>query len=89
MMSLTCRILKNGTNEPPEQKQSHRHRKQTYDYQGEKERRDKLGDWGCLIHTNICKVHVQPLQLYPTLCNRVDCRPARLLCPWGFSRQEY
>ena len=24
-----------------------------------------------------------------TLCGPVDCSPARLLCPWGFSRQEY
>ena len=52
MMSLTCRILKNGTNEPPEQKQSHRHRKQTYDYQGEEERREKLGT-GVAIYTLI------------------------------------
>ena len=26
-------------------------------------------------------------QLCPTLCNPIE--PARLLCPWGFSRQEY
>ena len=26
-------------------------------------------------------------QLCPTLCNRIS--PARLLCLWGFSRQEY
>ena len=24
-----------------------------------------------------------------TLCNPMDCSPPRLLCPWGFSRQEY
>ena len=23
------------------------------------------------------------------LCDPIDCSPARLLCPWGFSRQEY
>ena len=23
------------------------------------------------------------------LCDPMDCSPARLLCPWGFSRQEY
>ena len=32
-------------------------------------------------------------QSCPTLCNPMDCqaplRAARLLCPWGFSRQEY
>ena len=27
------------------QKQTHRHRKQTYGYQGEREGRDKLGIW--------------------------------------------
>ena len=26
-------------------------------------------------------------QSYPTLCDRME--PSRLLCPWGFSRQEY
>ena len=25
----------------------------------------------------------------PTLCNPMDYNPSRLLCPWGFSRQEY
>ena len=24
-----------------------------------------------------------------TLCDPKDCSPSRLLCPWGFSRQEY
>ena len=24
-----------------------------------------------------------------TLCDPMDCSPTRLLCPWGFSRQEY
>ena len=29
-------------------------------------------------------------QLCLTICNPMDCmQPARLLCPWGFSRQEY
>ena len=28
-------------------------------------------------------------QLCPTLCNHMDCKPARLFCPRGFSRQEY
>ena len=25
----------------------------------------------------------------PTRCDPMDCNPPRLLCPWGFSRQEY
>ena len=28
-------------------------------------------------------------QSCPTLWDPMDCKPARLLCPWGFSRQEY
>ena len=28
-------------------------------------------------------------QLFPTLCNPMDYSSARLLCPWGFSSQEY
>ena len=28
-------------------------------------------------------------QLCPTLCNPMDCKPARVFCPWGFSRHEY
>ena len=28
-------------------------------------------------------------QSCPTLCDPMDFQPARLLCPWGFSRQEY
>ena len=28
-------------------------------------------------------------QSYPTLSDPMDYRPTRLLCPWGFSRQEY
>ena len=28
-------------------------------------------------------------QSFPTLCNPMDCSSPRLLCPWGFSRQEY
>ena len=29
-------------------------------------------------------------QLCPTLCDPMDCSlPTRLLCPWGFFRQEY
>ena len=28
-------------------------------------------------------------ELCLTLCNLMDCRSTRLLCPWGFSRQEY
>ena len=29
------------------------------------------------------------VQLCPTLRDPMDCSHARLLCPWGFSRQEY
>ena len=28
-------------------------------------------------------------QSCPTLCDPMDCTPTRLLCPWGFSRQEH
>ena len=28
-------------------------------------------------------------QSCPTLCDPHGLQPARLLCPWGFSRQEY
>ena len=24
-----------------------------------------------------------------TLCQTIDCSPTKLLCPWGYSRQEY
>ena len=34
-------------------------------------------------------VHAKSLQSCLTLCNPPDCSPTRLLCPWGFSRQEY
>ena len=39
-------------------------------------------------------VHTQKLlssvaQSCPALCNLMNCSPARLLCPWGSSRQEY
>ena len=34
-------------------------------------------------------VRAKLLQLCQTLCNPMDCSPSRLLCPWGFSKQEY
>ena len=34
----------------------------------------------------MCDVHAQ---LCPTLHKPMDCSPARLLCPCGFSRQDY
>ena len=37
------------------QKQTHRHRKQTYGYQRGKGRRDNLGAWGQQVHTIIYK----------------------------------
>ena len=33
------------------QKQTHRHREQTYRYQGGKQGWDELGDWDCHIYT--------------------------------------
>ena len=30
-----------------------------------------------------------PAQSCLTLCDPMDCKPTRLLCPWHFSRQEY
>ena len=38
------------------------------------------------ISTFVC---VSMLQSCPTLCNPMECKTARFLCPWGFSRQEY
>ena len=35
-----------------------------------------------------CSVH-QGAPSCPTLCNTTDCKPARLLCPWGLSRPEH
>ena len=32
---------------------------------------------------------VKSVQSCPTLCEPVDCSSLGLLCPWGFSRQEY
>ena len=36
--------------------------------------------------SNVLCLDAQPC---PTLCDPMDCRPASLLCPWGFSRQKY
>ena len=48
---------------------------------------------GTVIMMNIliCAVLCLVPQLCPTLCNPMDCSPpgCRILCPWGFSRQEY
>ena len=35
-----------------------------------------------------CAVLCLVTQSCPTLCDLID-KPTRLLCPWGFSRQEY
>ena len=43
----------------------------------------KLGGWVCVC---VC-VCVLVAQSCRTLCNPMDC--SLLLCPWGFSRQEY
>ena len=45
--------------------------------------------WYCLYVESKKRVHAKLLQSCPTLCNPMDCKPTRLLCPWGFSTQEY
>ena len=37
----------------------------------------------------LCALLCLVTQSCPTLCNLMNCSPARLLCPWGSSRQEY
>ena len=55
------------------QKQTPRHRKQTYGYQGGKELgRDKLGDWNWHIHTAAA---AKSLQSCLTLCDPMDGSP--------------
>ena len=61
-----------------EQKQTHRHRKQTYGYQrGKAGRRDKLGVWDQQIETTIYKIDkqqdptVQHRELYSISCNKL------------------
>ena len=34
-------------------------------------------------------IHSHVTSVVFTLCDPMDCKPARLLCPWGFSREEY
>ena len=41
------------------QKETHRHRKQTYGYQRGKEGRDKLGVWDERMHTTVYKIDKQ------------------------------
>ena len=38
-----------------------------------------------MVCSSVCLV----AQSCPTLCDSMDCSPAKVLCPWGFSRQEY
>ena len=58
------------------QKQTHRHRKQTYGYQRAQGRRDKLEVWDQQIHTTIYKIGkqqgptVQHRELYSTSYNK-------------------
>ena len=40
-------------------------------------------------HNKISAVLCLVTQSCPTLCDPMDCSPLRLLCPWGFSSQEY
>ena len=43
-----------------------------------------------ILYDNILRIMCLVAQSCPTLCDAMDCmQPARLLCPWGFSRQEY
>ena len=43
-----------------------------------------------ILFHNILRTMCLVAQSCPTLCDAMDCmQPARLLCPWGFSRQEY
>ena len=47
----------------------------------------KWGDF-CPVSLNylvLCLV----AQLCLTLCHPMNCKPTRLLCPWGFSKKEY
>ena len=39
----------------------------------------------CFAQCRLCLV----TQSCPTLCYPMDCKPARLLCSWGFFRQDY
>ena len=54
------------------QKQTHRHRKQTYGYQRGKLGRDKLGVWGEQIHSTIYKIVNNKDLLYST-GNYIQC----------------
>ena len=36
-----------------------------------------------------CVCHCLVAQSCPTRCHPMDCKPTRLLCLWGFSRQEH
>ena len=59
------------------QKQTHRHRKQTYGYQRGKAGWDKLGVWDSQIHTTIYEIDnqqgptVQHRELYSISCNNL------------------
>ena len=46
MISLKRELKRNSTNELTKQKQTHRHRKQTYAFQRGGRERGKLGMWG-------------------------------------------
>ena len=60
MISLTCGISNLiQMNLSTKQKQTHRHRKQTYGYPRGKGGRDKLGVWDEQIHTTVYKTDKQ------------------------------
>ena len=53
----------------------------------EKEECHDLGDWH-IYTVDVCAGYLAT-QCCPALCDPMDLQPARLPCPWGFSRQEY
>ena len=47
------------------------------------------GEWASSAQSQMLSQSASVAQLCLTLCDPMDCSPATLLCPWGFSRQEY
>ena len=50
------------------------------------------GPWGAAPPPSASEINCAACgvaQSCPTLCDPVDLQPARLHCPWGFSRQEH
>ena len=74
MISLICGIWKNGANEPI-YKTEIESWMVTYDYQGGKAGRDKLGAWDWHIHTTATASTTKSLQSCPALCDPIDGSP--------------